>query len=76
MLCLTHEFSIVTKGAYNMSNRVLKLPEVIQVTGLSKSSIYVYKRQGLFPKPINLGPRSVGWIERDIMAWIEAKRGA
>jgi hypothetical protein len=27
-----------------------------------------------FPRPIALGPRSVGWIEEEVDAWIEARR--
>lgn len=57
-----------------MAHRILKLPEVIERTGLSKSSIYAYKSEGLFPRPVNLGRRSVGWIEQDIINWIEGKR--
>lgn len=76
MRCLRNEFSILNEGVHIMGNRILKLPEVIERTGLSKSSIYAYKKEGLFPKPINLGPRSVGWIEQDIVGWIEAKRRA
>ncbi|WP_422006808.1 helix-turn-helix transcriptional regulator [Roseivirga pacifica] len=61
------------KGEF-MGQRVMKLPEVMRKTGLSKSSIYAYKNKGLFPCPINIGPRSVGWIEEDISNWIERKR--
>ncbi|WP_442267627.1 helix-turn-helix transcriptional regulator [Tenacibaculum sp. ZS6-P6] len=57
-----------------MPNRILKLPEVIQKTGLSRSTIYAYKKEGIFPEPIKLGRRSVGWIEQDIENWIEEKR--
>lgn len=57
-----------------MTNRILKLPEVIQKTGLSRSSIYAYKKEGTFPPPIKLGKRSVGWIQQDIENWIEEKR--
>tara|TARA_R100000005_G_C4982571_1_gene191913 strand:+ start:1456 stop:1677 length:222 start_codon:yes stop_codon:yes gene_type:complete len=71
---LRNEFSILNEGVYIMGNRILKLPEVIERTGLSKSSIYAYQKEGVFPKPINLGPRSVGWVEQDIASWIESKR--
>lgn len=59
-----------------MPNRILKLPEVIQKTGLSRSTIYAYKKEGIFPEPIKLGRRSVGWIEQDIEKWIEGKRAS
>ena len=54
--------------------RLLRLPAVRAVVGLSKSSIYERVKGGRFPKPIPLGsPRVVGWLESDITRWIEAQ---
>ena len=53
--------------------RVLRLREVMHLTGLSRSTIYVYMNNERFPKSINLGARSVGWIEHEIEEWIEDK---
>ena len=55
------------------SNRVLRLPEVLTVCGLSRSSIYLKIKQGGFPPPIKLGERSVGWIEEEIQDWIDQR---
>ena len=52
---------------------ILRLPEVKARTGLSRSTIYLRIAEGKFPPPINLGERSVGWVEAEIDAWI-AKR--
>ncbi len=49
---------------------ILRLPCVIQRTGLSRSTIYAYIKDELFPQPIYLGARSVGWIEAEIDEWI------
>ena len=54
-----------------MRNRILRIRTVQDVTGISRSSIYVKISQGEFPKPISLGSRSVGWLESDIQAWID-----
>ena len=56
-----------------MNTRILRLPEVKAMTGLSRSTIYEYKKSGIFPETIKLGPRSVGWLEQDIMDWIKEK---
>ncbi len=56
-----------------MTNSVLRLPAVIQRTGLSRSSIYNYIREQRFPAPILLGLRSVGWIEADVSTWIDQR---
>lgn len=50
--------------------RVMKLNEVINTTGLSRSSIYAYMSKGNFPKPIQLGPRAVAWVEEEVMGWL------
>ena len=49
---------------------VLRLQRVEEKTGLSKSSIYSQMAAGLFPRPIRLGDRAVGWIEEEISAWV------
>ncbi len=56
-----------------MVTRVLRLPEVLVRTGLSKSSIYLRISQGSFPKPISLGGRSVGWVEEQVEHWLEGQ---
>jgi len=49
--------------------RFLRLPEVINMIGLSKSSIYERIVEGSFPSPIPLGHHAVGWIEEEIIGW-------
>ena len=56
-----------------MSHSVLRLPTVMLRTGLSRSSIYRNIDAGTFPKPISLGPRTVGWLETEIDRWIERR---
>lgn len=52
--------------------KILRLPEVIDRTGLCRSSIYQKVIDGQFPKTIKIGgTRSVGWIEAEVSAWIE-----
>lgn len=55
---------------HNFQNKFLRLPQVKQTTGLSKSSIYARIAEGTFPKQIPLGPRLVVWVESDIQKWI------
>ena len=51
-------------------SRVLRLPQVREKTGLSRSGIYERIKNGGFPPPINLGGRTVGWLDVEIDAWI------
>lgn len=52
---------------------ILRRPQVEARTGLSRSTIYERMRRGRFPRPIQLGPRSVGWLESDINAWLDER---
>lgn len=55
-----------------MKNRLLRLPQVLAVTGLSRSTLYDWIKSGRFPRPKQLGPRAVAWSEADVLAWIES----
>lgn len=56
-----------------MSHKILRLPEVKESTGLSRSTIYLRMANNEFPQPISLGGRAVGWLEQDIDEWIVEK---
>ena len=56
-----------------MSHKILRLPSIKDRTGLSRSTIYLRIKKGDFPKPISLGDRAVGWLEKDIDDWLEQK---
>jgi prophage regulatory protein len=53
-----------------MSSVILRLPQLKTKVGLSRSSIYAAIALGRFPPPIHLGPRSRGWLESDVEAWV------
>lgn len=48
----------------------LRRKQVETRTGLSRSTIYQYIKDGAFPKPVPLGPRAVAWLESDVSEWI------
>lgn len=56
-----------------MVNTILRLPQAIKRTGLSRSSIYLAINAGTFPKPIKLGERSIGFLESEVNQWIEQR---
>lgn len=51
-----------------MTHTILRLPAVKLDSGLSRSTIYLRISQGLFPKPVNLGGRAVGWPAHEVAA--------
>jgi len=57
-------------------DRLLRLPEVLRLTGLGRSVIYQQKRDGLFPHSIKVGPRAASWSEAAVHAWIQQRRAA
>lgn len=56
-----------------MAHKILRLPIVKDRTGLSRSTIYLHISKGIFPAPISLGERAVGWLESDIDEWLAKK---
>jgi prophage regulatory protein len=56
-----------------MTDKIQKLPQVIEETGLCRSSIYAGISAGTFPKQVKLGLRSVGWLKSEIMIWLSEK---
>ncbi len=54
------------------NNRFIKLQKVRDYTSLSTSEIYRRIAAGTFPAQVTLGPKSVAWIESEILQWCDA----
>lgn len=50
--------------------RFIRLEEVINKVGLSRSSIYRRIENDGFPKPVLLGGRASGWLESEVDEWL------
>ena len=46
--------------------RLLRLPAVLAVTGLSRSGLYA---DTSFPRAVKIGPRAVAWVQGEVDAW-------
>ncbi|MBW1245587.1 AlpA family transcriptional regulator [Pseudomonas tolaasii] len=53
--------------------RIIRLKDVMNSTGLARSTIYKYIDEGTFPKSVSLGDRCVGWVEGEVQDWILAR---
>lgn len=53
--------------------RLIRLPEVMALTGRSRSRIYAAMEVGAFPKSVKIGDRAVAWVEREVQDWIAAR---
>lgn len=51
--------------------KLLRLPQVEDATGLKKSTIYAFLRNKSFPTPVRIASgRAVAWRESEVQAWI------
>ena len=55
------------------SERLMRKPIVLDITGLTNSTLYYFINEGTFPKPVKLGKRTVAWKESDITAWVYSR---
>lgn len=61
---MTKEYAVST---------ILRRREVERLTGLARSTIYQYVKGGVFPAPVRLGARAVGWRYADVLDWINSR---
>ncbi|EGT4304316.1 helix-turn-helix transcriptional regulator [Cronobacter sakazakii] len=54
-----------------INNRLLRIADVIGMTGLPKSTIYLKIKKNQFPSQVPIGERSVAWVENEIQEWIK-----
>lgn len=57
----------------HITNTILRLPAVLKATGVSRSLIYQQISEGMWPKPIRISNRSVGWLETEVQALVNAR---
>lgn len=51
-------------------DRLIRLPEVMRLTGLAKSTVWLWVSQGKLPTPTKLSPRVSVWRESEIQNYI------
>ena len=55
---------------------ILRTPEVLEATGLGRTTIWRMVKRGDFPAPVRLSVRAVGWRRADVERWIESRPAA
>ena len=60
----------------NSTCAILRRYAVEARVGLGRSAIYAMMAKNLFPKPVKLTAKAVGWRERDVSAWLESREVA
>jgi prophage regulatory protein len=64
-----------SEGNYSRPT-LIRLRQVLLRTGMSRSMIYAYIREGRFPAPVAISTRCVAWIEGEIDSWIASRIAA
>ena len=52
---------------------LLKIQKVIELTTLSRSTIYRLVETGKFPRPVKLTTRTIGWVEEEVRDFLQEK---
>jgi len=50
--------------------KLIKLPEVLKITTLSRASIYRLIAENRFPEQVKLSTRACAWVEQDVLDWV------
>ena len=53
-------------------DKLIRLPRVMELTGLAKSTVWAWVKDGRLPKSKKLSKRVAVWKESEILTWIEA----
>ncbi len=54
-------------------DRIIRLPEVEKITGLSGSTIYRKMAVNTFPSQLEIADRAVGWSLREVRQWCKSR---
>lgn len=58
----------------NTCDRILRMQEVQDIVGVSRTTLWRMENKGDFPRRVPLGASSVGWLKSDIEAWLQARK--
>lgn len=53
--------------------KLIRVSEVMRLTGFSRSHVFTMARNGEFPKQVKLSPNTSAWVESEVLDWIEKR---
>jgi prophage regulatory protein len=74
---------VVSNGG--LARQPYRLPEVgfvrakhltDDVLSIGRTTLYAWMKAGVFPAPVRLGPKAVGWRVEDVRAWLASREPA
>ena len=67
---------IEQSNTFSHDDRVLRWPEVKKIVGLSRVTAWRLERDGRFPRRLQLGGNSCGWLLSEVRGWLEQRAAA
>lgn len=64
---------MIGSSTTDASLKILRLPQVCEMTGLCRSMIYQLEADLRFPQRVKIGVRAVGWLDNEVHAWLSRR---
>ena len=55
--------------------RLLRMPEVLRIAAISRTTLWRYVKNATFPPAVRLGPNAIAWRSRDVDRWLASLPG-
>ena len=72
-MAMPHNSALPSMPTGDAPRVLARLPTVLKITGLGRSTIYRWIAEGSFPAPVRLGPRAVAWRWSDMDRWTQSR---
>lgn len=69
-------FDLYSMSADPNPTEIVRIADVLELTGLRRTMLYDLIGKGRFPAQVNLGARAVGWYKREVLEWICSRSAA
>jgi len=60
-------------GTWKSPLKILRMSEVMGMTGLSRVTLWRLERDGRFPARLQLSKNAVGWRDDEVMDWVQSR---
>lgn len=58
------------------NHQLIRLPLVLSITGLKRSTLYFLMKKGSFPKQVKLSERCAAWRRSEVEGWLASRQKA
>lgn len=54
-------------------SRVLRTQEMLDLIGVSRTTLWRWERKGVLPPKRRIGPNVIGWFESEVLGWLRSR---